>query len=99
MTDTKLPEWPDADWYRSYSNDDWSTYERARADAAMARLKYWDECVKAILNRIAGATARTERDELYNKLIVAETDLQVVLERIGPLPLPQMPTPLPGEGE
>jgi hypothetical protein len=33
-----MKPWPERDWYVNYSNDDWSGYERARADAAIERL-------------------------------------------------------------
>ena len=91
QTDTKLPEWPERRWVGIDETDHgepWDTirYERARADAAMARLRVAVEA----LDLMEGS------DELSNE---QRRWIREALAAIGPLPLPQMPTPLPGEGE
>lgn len=86
--DIKLPEWPQADNFAFECVDgdvifDRESYERARADAAMARLRVAVEAMKQAqvdvrnLDRHYGDTA---------------DDIKMALAAIGDLPT------LPGEG-
>lgn len=95
MTDTKLPEWPDstpeirlhAGFVRATPME---RYERARADAAMARLRVAVKLLDtaaAALERSYDATEWPANGQSVQEK--AALSVRRALAAIGPLPLPQ----------
>lgn len=93
QTDTKLPEWPiltDAPYAHTQSYQ--ADYERARADAAMARLMVAVEALKHQAAMVGGCdcheayTSRklTDPNCVYHNYELC--DVEEALATIGPLP-------------
>lgn len=96
QTDTKLPEWPALP--HGPNALALRTYERARADAWEARCRVAVECLRGV-NVLSSVRTKHSGGRWATHHEDYERNTAEILALIGPLPLPQMPTPLPGEGE
>ena len=88
MTNEKMPSWPDTKTFLGLKDatqfgDQWA-YQRARADAAMERLKL---AVEALLE--IESQSRFDEDGIYYKMACIQDAVErasVAIVAIGPLP-------------
>ena len=87
MTNEKMPEWPEKPRLSEFSHINLARredYERARADAAMERLKL---AVEALLE--IESQSRFDEDGIYYKMACIQDAVErasVAIVAIGPLP-------------